>query len=189
MGTHIDQCVVSMQTCCPGARSPGGAGRTMSSASEIVGILSTLKDVAPAGYAIALHIHFTTPMYLFQSYPREWVDKYSQEGLVLHDPTVRWGFGNTGPIRWSELAADDEAGVLIAAQKHGLSFGMTVAQTSAARKSIASFARSDREFSDTEVAQVCVLFDDLIQRTIAPGALTDQDQEFLRRMSVAVTRG
>lgn len=161
----------------------------MSSASEIVGILGTLKSIAPAGYAIALHIQFTTPKYLFQSYPKEWVDKYSQEGLVLHDPTVRWGFGNTGAIRWSELVADDTAGVLTAARPFGLGFGLTVSLAGSPRKTIASFARSDREFTDAEVTQVSALLADLVEKTIAPGALTDQDQEFLRKMSVAVTRG
>ena len=87
------------------------------------------------------------------------------------------------------MAADDTAGVLTAAQSFGLAFGITVALGDAPRKTIASFARSDRDFTDAEVTQVRGLIADLVEMTAAPGALTELDQDFLRKMSVAVTRG
>ncbi len=79
------------------------------------GILRTverLTALAPSGYAIALHVRFTTPTFLFQTYPREWIEVYTQRGYVMSDPTVMWGFSNTGRVRWSDLADQDSAGML-----------------------------------------------------------------------------
>ncbi len=64
--------------------------------TKIGQLLGELDDLCPSGYAIALHIRYTTPAFLFQTYPKEWMEYYSQNGLVLHDPTVRWGLANTG---------------------------------------------------------------------------------------------
>ena len=119
--------------------------------------LGRLRDAHPTGFAIALHVKYSAPQYLFQAYDSEWIDIYTRHGLVLRDPTVRWGFANTGAIRWSKLVdpegAPDGAEVLRLAAEHGLRYGFTLAVEEKGSRSIASFARPDREATDDEIAR------------------------------------
>ena len=124
----------------------------MSAQLEIRHILGDLMDTATAGFALAFHVRFTTPSFLFQTYPKDWLDYYSQNGLVMSDPTVAWGFENTGAIGWSDLTASDSAGVLAKAAEFGLKHGATCATGSDESRSIGSFARADRDFTDAERA-------------------------------------
>lgn len=95
--------------------------------SQISEMLGNLQDKSPAGYALAFHVKFTAPTYLFQTYRTDWLEYYSQNGLLMQDPTVMWGFQNVGTQRWSALAQDDTSGVLEKAAEYGMKFGATVA--------------------------------------------------------------
>ena len=79
-------------------------------------VLERLDSACPSGFAIALHIKFSSPRYLFQAYPAEWIAYYTANGLVMRDPTVHWGFENTGHIRWSALEVADRSVMLKAAE-------------------------------------------------------------------------
>jgi len=152
-------------------------------------LLEQIAARCPAGFAIALHIHFTSPKYLFQSYDHDWIEVYSREGLVMRDPTVRWGFEHTGTIRWSVLARDDDAGVLALAAGHGLKFGFTAALLRDGTRSIASFARADREFTDAEIKAIAERFETLHAATQTAEALSPAEHAALKRMSVLLTHG
>jgi len=157
----------------------------MTTVATTQGLLNDLSKVSSAGYAIALHVRFTTPTYLFQTYPADWMEYYSSQGLVMHDPTVKWGFENDGMVRWADLAESDSAGVLSQAAEHGLSFGITTAVSKAGSKSLASFSRSDRDFSDDEVRELIGLFEQLHDET---ADTTDEDvQNALKKLSVDLT--
>lgn len=108
----------------------------------------------PGGYAVGLHVTFNWPRYMLQTYPAAWQDIYARQGMVATDPTVRWGFANTGSCRWSDLHAMDDAGVLAGAAAYGLRFGCTIALLHGGTRTIASFARKDREFRDSEIADI-----------------------------------
>lgn len=152
-------------------------------------ILRRLRQRSPAGFAIALHVEFTTPKYLFQAYDKDWLNHYSSKGLVMHDPTVRWGFDNTGAIRWSDLAEDDPMAVLTQAAEYGLRYGLTVAVDAAGSRSIASFARSDREMSDLDIAAISADVACLHKVTGDPASFTPAMHETLRQMSIFLTHG
>ncbi|MEL6167264.1 MAG: autoinducer binding domain-containing protein [Pseudomonadota bacterium] len=152
------------------------------------GILDRLSAVANSGFAIALHVRFTTPTYLFQTYDNAWMHYYSSAGLVMHDPTVRWGFEHDGTIRWEDLAPLDKNGVLDAAREHGLAFGVTMALSDGDSKSIASFSKSDLEFSEDEVNAIRDMLVTLHRETMP----RDDDAEFqdaLKKLSVDLTHG
>ena len=103
----------------------------------------------------------------------------------MHDPTVKWGFENDGMVRWADLAESDSAGVLSQAAEHGLSIGITTAVSKAGSKSLASFSRSDRDFSDDEVRELIGLFEQLHDET---ADTTDEDvQNALKKLSVDLT--
>ena len=155
--------------------------------TEIVTLLSDLKDAAPAGYAIALHIRFATPLYLFQTYPRDWIEVYSRRGFVMRDPTVVWGLEHTGAAAWRDLKAADPAGILDEAGKFGLRHGVTIATTEGGSRSIASFARGDRDLDADETARLVTCIDRLHALTADAETLSDQTREMLRRMSITFT--
>lgn len=158
---------------------------------DTAGIAALLHDIdrrSPAGFAIALHIRFTAPTYLFQTYPKRWLDYYSEHGLVLHDPTVRWALASSGHVLWSELEEIDTYGVLERARDFGLMNGVAISVVDATSRSIASFARADRDFDPGEVA---VLREDLWtlhRQTAVPGALNVTQQRALTELSVRLTR-
>ncbi len=152
-------------------------------------ILKRLHGRSPAGFAIGLHIQFTTPRYFFQSYPKDWLEHYSAAGLLLSDPTVHWGFSNAGVVRWSALAASDGLGVLQQAARFGLNFGCTVAVDRSASRTIASFARPDREMTDIELAALQRDLKALHDETLAMMVLSPDIHETLRQMSIYLTHG
>lgn len=152
-------------------------------------VLAKLDDLCPAGYAIALHIKFTTPTFLFQTYAQDWMDYYSQNGLVLHDPTVRWGFDNTGTRLWKDLEAEDEHGVLKKARKHGLKHGFVAAHVGHGTRSVASFARSDRDFEEAEISNICEMFIMLHDETVDTEQLSAKEREALKQLSITLTHG
>lgn len=50
----------------------------MADIGKIKAILESVEDLAPAGFAIAFHIRLTSPDFLFQTYPKNWIDTYSE---------------------------------------------------------------------------------------------------------------
>lgn len=154
---------------------------------EIRNALADLKKVATSGFALAFHVRYTTPTFLFQTYSKDWLDYYSRNGLVLSDPTVAWGFENTGAIGWSQLATSDSAGVLSKAAEFGLKFGTTWAIEEGASRSIGSFARSDRDFSEAETAILSGYMESLHNATADIKDLSPETAAELRMMSVQFT--
>lgn len=161
----------------------------MDSQAQISACLTRLHAASPSGFAIALHIRFTSPRYLFQSYDKAWLDIYTREGFLLRDPTVGWGFENTGSIRWSALAALDTAGVLTRAAGVGLRFGVCLALVEGGSRSIASFTHRDRELTDAEIADRAADLAELHRLTATIDKLSPQVHETLKQMSIYLTHG
>jgi len=144
-------------------------------------------EFAPTGYADALHINFTTPDFLFQTYPADWLAIYSQKGFVMKDPTVLWGFEDLGTVRWSDLIRNDHAGVMKEATKFGMKYGLTVAVEQGGSRSIASLSRKDREFTDVELALATEMISNLHNLTAQARTLTSETREILRQQSIQFT--
>jgi len=149
--------------------------------------LGALKEVATQGYALAMHVHFTTPTFLFQTYSKEWLDHYSAQGLVMSDPTVLWGFENRGSIDWSSLKPLDSQKVMEQAAEYGLKFGVTCAFGPEDRPSIGSFARADRPFTAEETDQLRQKLEELHQQTDNLAVLSPLTAQALREMSINYT--
>lgn len=119
----------------------------MSQSDSLISLFDGLKARSPSGFAIGLHLDYTTSKYIFQAYSREWMEEYSRKGFLLSDPTVRWGLENSGSIRWSELEKADPVGVIAAAKSFGLDYGVTVVVGDEGSRSLGSFASTESEFS------------------------------------------
>ena len=111
-------------------------------------LLKELKQICDTGYALALHIRFTRPNILFQTYNQDWIDLYSANGMMLQDPVVQWGFANTGFVYWNDL--DDPDGILLRASQYGITNGLTCAVDIDNSRSISGFSRSSGPFTAEE---------------------------------------
>lgn len=142
--------------------------------------LQAVARLATAGYFIGLHIRFTSPLLTFQTYDQRWIDHYTENGYVLRDPMTAWGFSRTGWIRWSDPALLDPFGLFKEAAQYGLNFGVTVAFGPIKSRTIASFAREDREFRDDEIDRIERSVKRLHDLSEPPEALTEAQIEALR---------
>ena len=156
---------------------------------NIMAAISRLDALCPAGYAMALHIRYTTPKFLFQTYDSQWREEYSKKGLVLQDPTVRWGFANTGTINWRDLKESDQARVLEQARAYGIEHGFTLSLERNNSKSITSFARGDREFSAAEIKEISEIVSELHSYTADIDEFSSVELAQLKQMSVDFTHG
>lgn len=159
----------------------------MADQSIIQDKLGKLKDMCSAGYALAMHVHFTAPTFLFQTYDRAWLEHYSQKGLVMSDPTVHWGFENRGFVDWSSLIGTDPDHVLQQAADFGLNHGITCSVGPESRPSIGSFARSDRTYTPAEAEALCQELSDLHSLTDNLQELSPETADALRKMSIKYT--
>lgn len=142
--------------------------------------LKYLNAEVPLGYFIGLHIRFTSPLMTFQTYNQAWLDHYTENGYVLRDPMTAWGFSTTGTIRWSDEKLLDPFGLFKEAAEYGLRFGMTAACGPIKSRTIASFARDDREFTEEEMEDIYSVVLRLHDMTEPPDELTKAQVEALR---------
>jgi LuxR family transcriptional regulator len=162
----------------------------MNQGTELGQIIASLRDEFPVGFAIALHIKFTAPAYLLQAYSHDWTERYTREGMLMRDPSVRWGLSNIGSIRWEDLPDMDDAGaeVMKAAAEHGLRHGFTVTVGSPSLRSFGGFARDDRRATDAEIQSAEMRLTELHELTSDAPTLTPAFHEQLRSLSVDLTR-
>lgn len=160
----------------------------MAQRASIAALLHDLDHRSPAGFAVALHIRFATPTFLFQTYPKRWMDQYSAAGLVIHDPTVRWALHNVGRVRWAELETADPEGVLERAKDFGIMNGVSMSVLLGGSRSIASFARADRDYEEFEAAALEEIFVRLHRETVGIGRLSARDRDALTKLSITLTR-
>ena len=141
-----------------------------------------LKELAPAGYHIALRIGFAFPLEEENAFPEKWIMHYSQQRFMLYDPVIRWVYQNTGYVRWSEIDLEDPRRVVAQAQTFGLRYGAAVSFVgvdSQNLRSFGSFARADREFSDLEMRLLSAFVTRRHAETAPPSNLTKAELEVL----------
>lgn len=147
--------------------------------------LGRLHKISPAGYALGFHIKMMAPTYVFQTYPKAWLAHYSSAGLVMVDPMVAWGFVNEGTERWSNL--DDSSGVMAQAAEYGMKFGIVISLVTGNSRSLGGLARSDREFTDDEVARIVTDVGLIHDATAGTTTLSPETLAHLKKMAVMVT--
>ncbi|WP_432449050.1 autoinducer binding domain-containing protein [Aliiroseovarius marinus] len=152
----------------------------MSRNQEIDSLVSALDAAAPSGHYVALHIRFAAPLMTFQTYPQAWTDHYSQNAYALRDPMIAWGISSTGATRWSAIDLPDPFGIFEQAASFGLRYGVCISCGEVTSRTIAGLARSDREFTDEEIADVTGIVLRLHHLAQPPDNLTKAEIEALR---------
>lgn len=128
---------------------------------KIVQALADLATLCPGGYVAGLQIGFHAPDFLFQTYPGHWMERYSDEGLILSDPIVAWGMSNVGTRRWSAVPEAEANPVMTQAATQGLIYGVVTGISGSTTRSLCAAARADREYSYEEIAKIGALFQEL----------------------------
>ena len=113
-----------------------------------------LRDLSPQGYAVGLHIRFASPTIYHSCYPADWVAYYNANSYYLRDPLVFWCIGTAGTARWSEIPLPDPFNVLKKAAAFGMNYGVVSSYGPITSRSMVGICRSDREFSDEEMARL-----------------------------------
>jgi len=152
----------------------------MSERKAVSVLLEQLDQLAPMGYTVGLHIRFATPLIYRSSYPESWVEHYNSHSYYLRDPLVFWGVGVEGTTRWSSIPLPDPFGVMKKAAAHGLNFGAVSSYGPITSRSIVGIARSDREFTDTELGTLRELTVQLHIGAKPPSDLTKAQIEALQ---------
>lgn len=142
-----------------------------------------VKAISSSGYYIALRVGFAFPLEEVNALPPAWVDHYTTLRFMLHDPVIRWVYGNTGAVRWSEIDLADPMRVLAQARTFGLRYGVAVScvdRKSEGQRSFAHFARADREFERAEIIALHDYVETLHRAKAPPTNLTPAELEALR---------
>jgi len=160
----------------------------MPTPSYIIQELVKLQTHANAGFAVALHVEYTTPTFLFQDYPQDWINLYSEKGFLMSDPTVKWAFDNQGTMPWSAHADQDDAGIFKLAATYGLNFGLTCGVAGDTTLSIGNFARSDREFNAEETADLLRVTQDLHAQSADLKPFSGADLDEFERLKIHLSQ-
>jgi LuxR family transcriptional regulator, quorum-sensing system regulator SdiA len=146
---------------------------------QVTAHLRRLETLCNTGYALAIHIRYTRPSLMYRTYPQAWLEYYSEHGLMLSDPVVRWALTNEGAVGWDQLEGDDPAGVIAGAREHGLSHGVAYSVGPAESRTMAGVTRSTA-FTDAEVAEMHAIVTSIHELTEGFDSLPLADQNALR---------
>jgi len=150
--------------------------------SKVLGLdneLRKLEVLSPLGYGIGLHIRFLAPLVSVNTWPDDWQKHYSENVYGLRDPMVAWAFSKKGFCRWSDCPLPDPFGIIETANSFGLTYGATVSCGPLSSRTMAGFARTDREFYDSELEEIEKLVICLHAATEPPKSLTKAQKEAL----------
>lgn len=143
-------------------------------------LLEELGQQAPAGYYLALHVRFASPLMMFQTFNPDWIEHYTQNAYALRDPLVAWGISRTGATRWSAIDLPDPFHIMEEAAGYGLKYGVCISCGPMSSRTIASIARADREFTDEEISSISGTVLHLHHETEPPDNLTRAEIEALQ---------
>ena len=99
-----------------------------------------IDQIAPAGFYVALRVGFSFPEEELNQLPANWVEFYTTNGLVVHDPVMKWVYGNTGVLRMEDLGLPDPHRIRARAVVFGLTHGV--------------FFRQDRDFGERDLTEL-----------------------------------
>lgn len=152
----------------------------MSSTTELNRLFAQLRASAPVGYTAGLHIRFAAPLVYQSTYDPKWLDHYTSNAYALRDPMIAWGLSTEGQTRWSEIELPDPFKIWRQAAEFGLNYGMAVSCGPVQSRSIVGCSRTDREFTDAEIAKIATIVRTLHEVSEPQTQLTQAQIQALR---------
>lgn len=143
--------------------------------------LKQLSVVAPAGWNLAFNYRWNGPEHMFVGFSDAWRAEYESRNYAIGDPIFLWIVSrDNGAARWSEVKMPDLRGVMEKARRHQINYGMVFTRHVNATKSFLSMARSDREFTDAELASYKARFEFWVDLLVNRAALDPIEISILR---------
>jgi LuxR family transcriptional regulator, quorum-sensing system regulator SdiA len=145
-----------------------------------------INQFSPAGFYLAIRVGFSFPEEELNELPGNWVEFYTTHGLVVHDPAMKWVYGNTGVVRFSDIGLPDPHLVRERAAVYGLSHGAAISVMTPAdrgRRSYGLFFRADRDFEPADLGRLKEIVTKLHQGADSDSNLTAAEIEALQLQS------
>lgn len=141
---------------------------------------SSLRFLGDSGFILAFNMTFRGPEYLHSEYPVEWQDIYEERNYFFVDPVLVWSVTKTGNKRWSDIKLPDIRGVMKEALSYDLRYGAAFSRKAVGKRSFLTISRSDREFTDDEMAFLSDKFDMMVDHVVGQTNLTEKELDALR---------
>ena len=148
-----------------------------------------IEQIAPAGFYLALRVGFSFPEEELNHLPENWVEFYTTRGLVVHDPVMKWVYGNVGAARMTDIDLPDPHRIRAKAVAFGLDYGAVISVMTAAdrgRRSYGLFFRNDRDFSDADLKALHAIVKQMHSGTTDDPGLTAAEVEALRMQAAGL---
>jgi DNA-binding CsgD family transcriptional regulator len=157
--------------------------------SQLQAMRNQIDQISPAGFYVAIRVGFSFPEEELNALPENWVEFYTTNGLVLHDPAMKWVYANTGAVRFSEIVLPDPHQVRDRAAVYGLNHGAAVSMTTPAdrgRRTYGLFFRDDRDFETSDLAQLQTIVKKLHSGVEVEAILTAAEVQALKLQSAGL---
>ena len=145
-----------------------------------------IDQISPAGFYVALRVGFSFPEEELNELPENWVEFYTTHGLVVHDPAMKWVYGNIGVVRFSDIVLPDPHQVRARAAVFGLNHGAAISVMGAndrGRRSYGLFFRDDRDFEKADLVALQTIMMQLHSGVDEERSLTAAEVEALKLQS------
>lgn len=148
-----------------------------------------IDRIADAGFYLALRVGFSFPEEELNALPANWVEFYTAHGLVVHDPALKWVYGNTGATRTCDISLPDPQQILGRARVFGLEHGAVVSVVTPSdrgRRSYGLFYRAKEPFTDSELGDLQDLVRQLHAGNVTEPGLTSAEVEALQMQAAGL---
>lgn len=142
--------------------------------------LPMLRLMGPKGFILVFNMGLRGPQYFHSEYPKAWQREYESRNYTWADPVLFWSVMASGARRWSEVPNPDPLGVMKAARRFGLNYGVILSRWVGTKKSVLTLAREDREFTDEEIEFLSLTFARLVDEVKLDSSLSRDEVETLR---------
>ena len=154
--------------------------------TQLQAMRNQIEQMSPAGFYVAIRVGFSFPEEELNELPGNWVEFYTTHGLVVHDPAMKWVYGNIGATRFSDITLPDPHHVRARAAVFGLSHGAVISVMTTAdrgRRSYGLFFRDDHAFEEADLRKLHSIVSTLHSATESEGSLTVAEMQALRMQS------
>jgi len=149
--------------------------------------LIELRELAPAGFVVALNVNWSGPQILHSEFDPQWRKEYEDKNYFILDPVFYWTITNRGGIRWSEIKLPDVAKVAHKASEYGMKYGAVFSVRESRNRSFLTAARPDREFTEPEMDRLNTIFQHCISTLLPTPNLTDKELDTVRSIQSGKT--
>lgn len=142
--------------------------------------IAELHRLAPTGWIMGFNLTYRGPEHLYNAYPDAWRAIYEDRNYFFGDPVAVWTITHDGWVRWSAVGIPDLRGVMAAAKKFRLNYGVAISRKISGKRSFLTLSHPDREFTDEEITGLSTKFTLWTDMVLNRAALTVGELDVLR---------